>query len=101
MARKAIETKERRRDRASQNAFDGRELLRKILKDPNASYEEKMAARDKLNKKPRDGSRARRTRRCWSCGRAHGVYRFFGLCRCCIRKYAMRGLIPGLVKSSW
>lgn len=39
--------------------------------------------------------------RCQSCGRAHGYYRKFGLCRLCLRKHAMFGEVPGLVKASW
>lgn len=39
--------------------------------------------------------------RCNECGRAHAVYRKFGLCRLCLRKHAMFGEVPGMVKSSW
>ncbi|WP_423229746.1 type Z 30S ribosomal protein S14 [Thermithiobacillus plumbiphilus] len=39
--------------------------------------------------------------RCRECGRVHAVYRKFGLCRLCVRKHAMAGEIPGMVKASW
>jgi small subunit ribosomal protein S14 len=39
--------------------------------------------------------------RCSRCGRPHGYYRRFGLCRICLRELALEGKIPGLVKSSW
>ncbi|MCU0463075.1 MAG: type Z 30S ribosomal protein S14 [Anaerolineae bacterium] len=39
--------------------------------------------------------------RCNRCGRPRGFYRRFGLCRICVREMALRGEIPGLVKSSW
>lgn len=39
--------------------------------------------------------------RCRICGRARSVYRDFGLCRLCFRSMAHKGLIPGIVKSSW
>jgi small subunit ribosomal protein S14 len=39
--------------------------------------------------------------RCTRCGRPRGFYRRFGLCRICVREMALRGEIPGLVKSSW
>lgn len=39
--------------------------------------------------------------RCSRCGRPHGYYRRFGLCRICVRELALEGKIPGLVKSSW
>jgi small subunit ribosomal protein S14 len=39
--------------------------------------------------------------RCRVCGRPRGYYRRFGLCRICLREYALEGKIPGLVKASW
>ncbi|WP_051964318.1 type Z 30S ribosomal protein S14 [Deinococcus misasensis] len=39
--------------------------------------------------------------RCQRCGRARGYYRFFGLCRICLREMAHRGELPGVKKSSW
>ncbi|MBK9122180.1 MAG: type Z 30S ribosomal protein S14 [Chloroflexi bacterium] len=39
--------------------------------------------------------------RCNKCGRPRGYIRRFGLCRICLREMALRGEIPGLVKSSW
>ncbi len=39
--------------------------------------------------------------RCNHCGRARGYYRKFGLCRLCLRKRALQGEVPGVVKSSW
>ena len=71
-------------------------LREEIKKNPDNA-----AAITALNKKKRDGSPIRVRRRCESCGRSRGVYRKFGLCRMCIRKYAMQGFIPGLRKSSW
>ncbi len=43
----------------------------------------------------------RQYNRCKLCGRPHGYYRKFGICRICLRNFAMRGEIPGLKKSSW
>ena len=39
--------------------------------------------------------------RCQMCGRPRGYLRRFGLCRICFRSEALRGNIPGVVKSSW
>jgi small subunit ribosomal protein S14 len=39
--------------------------------------------------------------RCQICGRPRAVYRKFGLCRICLRERALRGELPGVVKSSW
>ncbi|WP_155876852.1 type Z 30S ribosomal protein S14 [Desulfuromonas sp. AOP6] len=39
--------------------------------------------------------------RCPLCGRSRGYYRKFDMCRICLRKLALDGKIPGVVKSSW
>lgn len=39
--------------------------------------------------------------RCQKCGRPRGYMRRFGLCRICFREMALKGEIPGVVKSSW
>ena len=39
--------------------------------------------------------------RCTMCGRPRGFIRRFGLCRICFREQALKGNLPGVVKSSW
>jgi small subunit ribosomal protein S14 len=39
--------------------------------------------------------------RCKICGRPRGYMRRFGLCRICFRQEALKGNLPGVVKSSW
>lgn len=39
--------------------------------------------------------------RCSVCGRPRGFHRDFGLCRVHLREYALKGLLPGVTKSSW
>ncbi len=39
--------------------------------------------------------------RCPICGRPRGYYRKFDMCRICLRKLALKGEIPGVIKSSW
>jgi len=39
--------------------------------------------------------------RCPICGRGRAFMRKFRLCRLCFRQLALRGDIPGVVKSSW
>ncbi len=45
--------------------------------------------------------KVRQHNRCRCCGRPKAYYRFFGLCRICLREHAHRGLLPGVKKSSW
>jgi len=39
--------------------------------------------------------------RCKICGRSRAYMRRFGMCRICFRENALKGLIPGVTKSSW
>jgi small subunit ribosomal protein S14 len=39
--------------------------------------------------------------RCNCCGRSKAVYRDFRLCRLCFRQLALKGELPGVIKSSW
>jgi small subunit ribosomal protein S14 len=45
--------------------------------------------------------RVRHRNRCKQCGRARAFLRKFDLCRICFRGLALRGDIPGVIKSSW
>jgi small subunit ribosomal protein S14 len=39
--------------------------------------------------------------RCPLCGRPRSYMRKFDMCRLCFRSLALRGDIPGVIKSSW
>jgi small subunit ribosomal protein S14 len=61
-----------------------------------------MAKKSLIAKQMRPNKfQVRQYNRCKLCGRPHGYYRKFGICRICLRNFAMRGEIPGLKKSSW
>jgi small subunit ribosomal protein S14 len=45
--------------------------------------------------------KVRERNRCPICGRPRAYMRKFKLCRCCFRKLALRGDVPGVIKSSW
>ena len=45
--------------------------------------------------------RVQQHNRCRLCGRPRAYIRKFGLCRICFRTLALRGELPGVVKSSW
>ena len=54
---------------------------------------------EKIGTKPKFSTRTRN--RCALCGRPRAYMRKFNLCRLCFRQLALRGDIPGVVKSSW
>lgn len=101
MAKVSMIQREKKRAKLVERDFEKRAKLRDVLKDQNASYDEKMEAQRKLQSLPRDSSPSRRRNRCRVTGRPHGYYRKFGLARNKLREAAMRGDIPGLVKASW
>ncbi len=43
----------------------------------------------------------RKYNRCPLCGRPRAFLRKFGICRLCFRSLALKGEIPGVIKSSW
>ena len=45
--------------------------------------------------------KVREYNRCPLCGRPRAYYRKFNMCRICLRKLALQGEIPGVIKSSW
>lgn len=59
----------------------------------------KLSLKNKAKREPK--FKTRRYTRCEICGRARAVYRKFKICRCCLRKLALQGAIPGLTKASW
>ena len=101
MAKKSMIARENKRTRLVAKYAEKRAALKVILRDENASDEEKWDAQIALQKLPRDASPVRQRRRCQITGRPHGVYRKFGLGRNKLREAAMRGDVPGLVKASW
>lgn len=101
MAKTSMIERERRREKLAEQHAAKRAELKAVIKDLNASAEDKMTAMAKLQKLPRDASPCRQRNRCKLTGRPHGYYRKFGLARNKLREAAMRGDVPGLKKASW
>ncbi len=75
--------------------------LKALAVDQELSQEDRLAAQAELSKLPRDASPTRVRNRCVLTGRPRGYYRKFGLSRIALRDLALRGELPGVVKSSW
>ena len=101
MAKTSMINRDRKRVRLVQKYEKKRAELKAIIVGSDYSYDEKEDARVKLQKLPRDSSKSRIRNRCSLTGRPHGYYRKFGLSRNELRRLAMEGHIPGLVKASW
>jgi small subunit ribosomal protein S14 len=101
MAKKSMINREARRAVLAKKYAARRAALKVVIKDEERSYEEREDARIRLQKLPRDSSAVRVRNRCRLTGRPHGYYRKFGLGRNELRRLAMQGHVPGLVKASW
>ncbi len=101
MAKSCMVNREIKRIKLVKKHAAKRAELKAMIKNTSLSEEDRLAAREKLNKMPRDGSAVRLRNRCNLTGRPHGYYRKFGLSRNKLREAAMRGDVPGLVKASW
>jgi small subunit ribosomal protein S14 len=101
MAKRSMLEREKKREKAVAKYAAKRKALKAIIADVNASDEDKWDAQMAFQKLPRDASPVRLMNRCGITGRPHGFYRKFGLGRNKLREAAMRGDVPGLVKSSW
>lgn len=101
MAKVSMIEREKKRTLTVAKYSKKRAELKAIIASESASDEERWDAQVALQKLPRDASPVRQRRRCELTGRPHGVYRKFGLSRNKLREAAMRGDVPGLVKSSW
>lgn len=101
MAKKSMINRELKRAELAKKYAARREELKAAITDEDRSYDEREDARVRLQKLPRDSSPVRKRNRCRLTGRPHGYYRKFGLGRNELRRLAMEGHVPGLVKASW
>ena len=101
MAKKsAIENNQRKQRLAKKFAGRRRRLL-EVANDEARPMEERFEARLRLAALPRNGAIVRVRNRCEVTGRPRGFYRKMRMSRIALRELGNRGLIPGLVKSSW
>jgi small subunit ribosomal protein S14 len=96
----SIEKNNRRRKMAKRFAGK-RARLKAIAYDKALPLEERFEAQLKLAQLPRNSSATRIRNRCEVTGRARAYYRKLRMSRIALRDLGSKGLIPGLVKSSW
>ena len=101
MAKTSSIEKNKRRMRLSKLYAGRRSKLKAIATDKTVSMEERFAASLKLAELPRNSSKTRIRNRCEVTGRPRAYYRKLKMSRIALRDLGSKGLIPGLVKSSW
>ena len=95
MAKTSQVMRDRRRKVLIEKYAERRAELRKKLKDPSFSMEEKLDLQKQFAKLPRNSCPTRLNRRCEISGRK------FDISRIALRELALRGMLPGMRKSSW
>ncbi|MBX9738989.1 MAG: 30S ribosomal protein S14 [Beijerinckiaceae bacterium] len=101
MAKKSSIEKNKRRMKLVKQFAGRRERLKAIANNETLSMEERFEARLKLAELPRNSAAGRVRNRCEVTGRPRAVYRKMKMSRIAVRDLGSRGLVPGLVKSSW
>lgn len=101
MAKKSSVEKNNRRKALVARFAEKRKALLATANNESLEMEERFEARLKLAELPRNSSATRIRNRCEITGRPRAVYRKMGISRVALRELGNRGLIPGLVKSSW
>ena len=101
MAKKSAIENNLRKMRLVKKFAGRRGRLLATANDDSLPMEERFEARLKLAELPRNGAGNRVRNRCEVTGRPRAVYRKMKMSRIALRELGNKGLIPGLVKSSW
>jgi small subunit ribosomal protein S14 len=101
MAKTSSVEKNNRRRKLTKKFAGKRARLKAIAYDKELPLEERFEAQLKLAQLPRNSSATRIRNRCEVTGRSRAYYRKLRMSRIALRELGAKGLIPGLVKSSW
>jgi len=101
MAKKRSIEKNKRREKLTKQYLERRAKLKAIAHDKTRPMEERFAATLKLAEMPRNSSATRIHNRCVITGRPKAYYRKLKMSRIALRELGSKGMIPGLLKSSW
>jgi len=101
MAKKSAIENNLRKMRIAKKFAARRKRLLDVANNDGLAMEERFEARLKLAALPRNGAIIRVRNRCEVTGRPRGYYRKMKMSRIALRELGNKGLIPGLVKSSW
>ncbi|HXT06406.1 MAG TPA: 30S ribosomal protein S14 [Roseiarcus sp.] len=101
MAKKSAIENNLRKQRLVKKFAARRQRLLEVANTEANSMEERFEARLKLAELPRNGAANRVRNRCEVTGRPRAFYRKLRMSRIALRELGNKGLIPGLVKSSW
>ena len=101
MAKTSSVEKNNRRSKLVKQYAAKRARLKAVTRNKKATMEERFDAQLKLAQMPRNSAPVRIRNRCELTGRPRSNYRKNKLSRIALRELGSKGLVPGLVKSSW
>jgi small subunit ribosomal protein S14 len=101
MAKKSSTEKNERRRKLAKKYSGRRARLKAIARNKELPMEDRFAASLKLAELPRNSSATRVRNRCAMTGRPRAYSRKLKMSRIALRELGSKGLIPGMVKSSW
>lgn len=101
MAKKSAIENNKRRERLVKKFAGKRARLKAVAGNEQLTMEERFEARLKLAALPRNSAADRVRNRCEVSGRPRAFYRKMKMSRIALRELGNKGLVPGLVKSSW
>ena len=101
MAKKSALENNERKARLAKKFAAKRRKLKAVAENEALTMEERFEARLKLAALPRNSAVVRYRNRCLISGRSRSVYRKMKMSRIALRELGNKGLVPGLVKSSW
>ena len=101
MAKTSAINRQKKREKLVRKFAAKRAELKRQSNDLKLSPEDRLAARQRLAKLPRNSSPVRLRTRCIVTGRPRAVYKKFGLSRIAFRELAHAGQLPGVHKASW
>lgn len=101
MAKVSMVERQKKREKMVAKFAAKRAELKEIAKNQDLPPAERMQARLKLAKLPRNSAPTRLHNRCQVTGRPKAYYRKLKMSRIALRELGSQGLLPGVVKSSW
>ena len=101
MAKKSAIENNLRKQRLAKKFAARRQRLLDVANDEGRPMEERFEARLKLAQLPRNSAPNRIRNRCEVTGRPRAYYRKLKMSRIALRELGSKGVVPGLVKSSW
>lgn len=101
MAKVSMIERQKKREKLVAQYAEKRAALKAIANNQDLSMEERFKARLQLAKLPRNSAPSRLHNRCKVTGRPKAYYRKLQMSRIALRELGSKGLLPGVVKSSW